>query len=267
MIFTNGDYNRPRISRVITFNDRYENNMAEYKEWIYDADGQRDPSRIGETLSLIEVFEGDGYVSERSHEPFLRYDRENRAGEGSNRGAAFEGTERESGKVKSSKKDKPTRAIPNAQEAAEIEAQAKVRQEEAEAERARYREEFMRRFVEQSPAHQKHSRKDTIDEMADKHGRILQGENPVRDVVVPRSTDGNTKVRQTVRTAMEAKVTPDSLLPTIEDSIIAGTFNYEADTNKKQVERAKAWAESRSIKAAVMIGARMLRPVRHQPTS
>ena len=153
--------------------------------------------------------------------------------------------------TKKSVKDSLRRAIPNAQEAAEIEAQAKARQEEAETERVRYREDFMRKFVAQSPAHQKHSRKDTIDKMVDKHGRIPQGENPVRDVAVPKSTDGSTKVRQTVRTAMEAEVTPDSMLPTIEDSIIAGAFNYEAETNKKQVEKARAWAEEREIEDAV----------------
>ena len=32
MIFTNGDYHFPEISRVVVFNDMYESNIAEYKE-------------------------------------------------------------------------------------------------------------------------------------------------------------------------------------------------------------------------------------------
>ena len=102
MIFTNGDFNRPNISRVITFNDTHENNMADYKEWIYNAVDQRDPSRLRETLRIIENIEGVGYAVEQSNRIDGTYERKNGRGEGSNRRA--DSQRAESTKVKHDKK-------------------------------------------------------------------------------------------------------------------------------------------------------------------
>lgn len=92
--------------------------------------------------------------------------------------------------------------------------------------------------------------KEDINQAVNTYGAIPEGENPVRDIKVPRRVIPNAKVRQTVRTALESSVTPESLVPTIEQSVIEGNFNYAEDTNKSQMERANKWIEGRTIEDA-----------------
>ena len=54
------------------------------------------------------------------------------------------------------------------------------------------------------------------------YGTIEPGENPARVVDVPKSTNGKDKVRQFTRTAMEAKVTSDELIPLFEQNVEDG---------------------------------------------
>ena len=50
---------------------------------------------------------------------------------------------------------------------------------------------------------------DPYSHMQNEYGTIEPGENPARMVDVPRSTDGEDRVRRWARTVMEAEVTPD----------------------------------------------------------
>ena len=59
------------------------------------------------------------------------------------------------------------------------------------------------------------------------YGEMAPGENPARKVSVPKQTSDTTKVSQTIRTIMEAKATPESILPTLKESIANGDFDYE----------------------------------------
>ncbi|MBQ6796045.1 MAG: hypothetical protein IJO83_07870 [Clostridia bacterium] len=52
---------------------------------------------------------------------------------------------------------------------------------------------------------------EAYEELIEKYGAIATGEKPYRDVQVPRKTAKNKKVSQTVRTILEAKVTPDEV--------------------------------------------------------
>lgn len=63
------------------------------------------------------------------------------------------------------------------------------------------------------------------------YGEMAPGENPARKVSVPKQTSDTTKVSQTIRTIMEAKATPDSILPTLKESIANGDFDYETYTD------------------------------------
>ncbi len=58
--------------------------------------------------------------------------------------------------------------------------------------------------------------------LLEKYGAIPKGENPARDVVVPKKTSDDKKVSQTVRTILEAKATPDEALPSIEKMVEDG---------------------------------------------
>jgi len=90
----------------------------------------------------------------------------------------------------------------------------------------------------------------TYDELIEKHGVIPTGENPHRDTKVPRKTEKNKKVSQTVRTILEAKATPDEAVPTIEKMVEDGIFSYEAYSDKEAIANAEkyikeyGWAES-----------------------
>jgi len=72
--------------------------------------------------------------------------------------------------------------------------------------------------------------------LLDKYGAIPSGENPHRDVQVPKKTAKNKKVSQTVRTILEAKATPDEALPAIEKMVEDGVFSYDAYTDKKAIK-------------------------------
>ncbi len=51
--------------------------------------------------------------------------------------------------------------------------------------------------------------------LIERYGAIPKGENPHRDIQVPKKTADDKKVSQTVRTILEAKATPDEAVPTL----------------------------------------------------
>ncbi len=90
-----------------------------------------------------------------------------------------------------------------------------------------------------------------LSELVEKYGAISSGENPSREVQVPQKTSENKKVSQTVRTILEAKVTPDSAIPTIEKMVEDGVFSYDVYTDKQAIKDAEnylnngnGWLES-----------------------
>ena len=77
------------------------------------------------------------------------------------------------------------------------------------------------------------------EELITKYGAIPAGENPSRDITVPKKTAKDKKVSQTVRTILEAKATPDEVLPTIEKMVEDGVFSYETYTDKQAIADAE----------------------------
>lgn len=88
------------------------------------------------------------------------------------------------------------------------------------------------------------------DSLIKRYGIIPKGENPYRDIRVPAKTDEDKKVSQTVRTILEAKATPDEMLPTIEKMVEDGVFSYDVYTDKQAISDAEnylkeyGWTES-----------------------
>lgn len=72
------------------------------------------------------------------------------------------------------------------------------------------------------------------------YGAIEPGENPARVVDVPKSMDGETNVMQTVRTIMEADVTPDAAIPVLENEIVKGSFSAMPITDQAAAGRAES---------------------------
>ena len=84
------------------------------------------------------------------------------------------------------------------------------------------------------------------------YGAIEAGENPHREVSVPKKTAKNKNVSQTVRTILEAKATPDEAVPTIEKMVEDGVFSYDVYTDKQAIKDSEdylneyGWVESLS---------------------
>lgn len=66
-----------------------------------------------------------------------------------------------------------------------------------------------------------------------------EGENAIRIVDVPTSTNGENRVNRFARTEMEAGATPDSLIPNFEKAVENGDFSYDVASDKGAVEYAK----------------------------
>lgn len=81
---------------------------------------------------------------------------------------------------------------------------------------------------------------DPYSQAANTYGAIEPGENPARVVDVPKSMDGETNVMQTVRTIMEADVTPDAAIPVLENEIVKGSFSAMPITDQAAAGRAEA---------------------------
>jgi hypothetical protein len=80
----------------------------------------------------------------------------------------------------------------------------------------------------------------TVKELVAQYGAIKPGEKPSRTLSVPKRTDEGRNVSEAVRTVLEARVTPDGMVPTIEDAIESGDFSYETITDKASLARAKS---------------------------
>lgn len=80
----------------------------------------------------------------------------------------------------------------------------------------------------------------TVKELVAQYGAIKPGEKPSRTLSVPKRTDEGRNVSAAVRTVLEARVTPDGMVPTIEDAIESGDFSYETITDKASLARAKS---------------------------
>lgn len=76
LVFTNGDFKVTTISSIIEFDENsYEANINDFKEWIINE--ERDTAQHGESLQIIEIVQGEGYVSEHFPSAYRVDEREN----------------------------------------------------------------------------------------------------------------------------------------------------------------------------------------------
>lgn len=83
------------------------------------------------------------------------------------------------------------------------------------------------------------------------YGKIKTGENPVRDVTIPKRTTPKTKVSMTVRTVAEAGATPEEFVPTIENLVDAHEFDYTPYSDKKAIANADRIAAEKGWSATL----------------
>ena len=80
-------------------------------------------------------------------------------------------------------------------------------------------------------------------EYREKYGVFPGGEKAARDIQLPKKSSENEKISQTVRTILEAKATPEEMVPDIETLALEGKYSYEVYSDKAAIANA-----SRTIK-------------------
>lgn len=73
-----------------------------------------------------------------------------------------------------------------------------------------------------------------------KYGYIPAGERAYREVQVPKKTADDKYVSRTIRTVLEAKATPDAMVPTLERMVAKGDFSYDRYTDKQAISDAES---------------------------
>lgn len=88
-------------------------------------------------------------------------------------------------------------------------------------------------------------------ELLKAYGAIKRGEKPFREIYVPSKSEKNRKVSQTVRTILEAQVTPDTAIPTIQQMVTQGDFSYDVYTDEAAIELAEATIKAKTYGVAL----------------
>lgn len=76
--------------------------------------------------------------------------------------------------------------------------------------------------------------------LKEKYGYIPAGERAYREVQVPKKTADDKYVSRTIRTVLEAKATPDTMIPTLERMVAKGDFSYDRYTDKQAISDAES---------------------------
>ena len=98
-------------------------------------------------------------------------------------------------------------------------------------------------------------------EYREKYGVFPGGEKAAREVLLPKKSSEDEKISQTVRTILEAKATPEEMVPDIEDLALEGKYSYETYSDKAAIADADGeikrvgWAQALTDwKAAMKAG-------------
>ena len=83
------------------------------------------------------------------------------------------------------------------------------------------------------------------------HGAIPKGENPVRDVDVPRKTGKNRHTRQGARTFIESAHTPEAMVQELKAAVADDLFAYERSGNKEMQNQADATLHNEGFDGAL----------------
>ena len=74
-----------------------------------------------------------------------------------------------------------------------------------------------------------------LNEYREKYGVFPGGEKAAREVLLPKKSSENEKISQTVRTILEAKATPEEMVPDIETLALDGKYSYETYSDKTAI--------------------------------
>lgn len=72
-------------------------------------------------------------------------------------------------------------------------------------------------------------------EYREKYGVFPSGEKAARDIQLPKKSGEDEKISRTVRTVLEAKATPEEMVPDIETLALEGKYSYEVYSDKAAI--------------------------------
>ena len=72
-------------------------------------------------------------------------------------------------------------------------------------------------------------------EYREKYGVFPGGEKAARDIQLPKKSGEDEKISRTVRTVLEAKATPEEMVPDIETLALEGKYSYEVYSDKAAI--------------------------------
>ena len=100
-----------------------------------------------------------------------------------------------------------------------------------------------------------------LNEYREKYGVFPGGEKAAREILLPKKSSDGKKISQTVRTILEAKATPEEMVPDIETLALDGKYSYETYSDKAAIADADreikrvGWAQALTDwKAAMKAG-------------
>lgn len=94
--------------------------------------------------------------------------------------------------------------------------------------------------VQENSTMQEHKHLPETMDMVGKYGAIEPGENPVRAVTLPQSTDGQTRVRRFYRTTAEAGQTSNRMVTELEQEVLNNAAaSYIIQSNAESITKAK----------------------------
>ena len=100
--------------------------------------------------------------------------------------------------------------------------------------------EFEKWYLEGFENADEHTRaQEILKQLRQKYGDIPTGENPARDVRMPRKNAEGERVHDTVRTVMEAAATPENRLGSIQKAVVDGKFADVPIENKNTARRVR----------------------------
>lgn len=225
MMFTNGDRHNPSLEMVIVLDDQLETLMADAKEEIYNGAKSGDVRGAAETIANVYW---DGYASIHLPETY-------RADENYGRG-----------------RKRSVRQILE-DEAGTGRNHSLKGEEDMRAELKRIRDEGEKAGKSSAEIDQ-----EIIDAVGQEYGELLKvygeiqrGEKPAREIKVPSRTGKNRRVSQTIRTILEAQVTPETSVPTIKQMIAEGEFSHDVYTDDAAIANAEDIIRSKTYGVAL----------------
>ena len=221
LIYTNGDYDNPEITKIIEFHDDYETNIDDARRMIYGAE-KRGEARYREALQAIEDSFGKGFLYVRTDSTDAGF-----AGKGKGENSG-ENTQNRS--KKSQRRERDKRVIEAARRGISFDDDGNPS--------VRFSLEDGSDYIFQNLETQEEYDK-ALKQLLERYGSVPKGENPSRDISVPKKIAKDRPVSQFARTMMEAGVTPDETVSEFERMILDGTMTHEIISNKSAEQRAK----------------------------